>query len=519
MKILIVSFDKGLVKKLKNLLPTHEIIEVKNGEEAIKTVRTEVDVVIYDAISGALSEEDINNMYKQRFGEAKFVILVDDLFPVDMGNILTPNKVRLSREDEIDKVPEVIEGKFMPEYAEEGAGLGGADVVGEPQIQQELPVSEPEQKEEFVIEHTSLEQNIFSPEQELTAGSETPKEEELQIPAFEKQTEDVKEETTLQEPVQEEELTDKQKEDIVSLVDSQEDGKKVLIVSFDSLLIDNIRNSLGEGFNIEVAKNTKEAMERKSDAQVVIYDAISGVIAEKGLMEMSQDANYKNKAYIILIDELFPITVDHIPLDTKIVLSREAEIHLIKEKVEEALSSVSPAQQSAVEESLPTEKPVSHEEQEPVGMFTVPSESADLGDVGEETISEDSVSTIELKAEENINIEELSASIAGDVKEEEIKEQPEEISPQKTEKQPQIPVENVTQEIKVDAEEIAKKIIDSVNFEDIVKKAIKESIDEDMISSLLRQEIESAFANVDVKSIIKEVVASIVREKVEELLS
>jgi len=214
MKILIVSFDKALVKKLKNLLPTHEIIEVKNGEEAVKTVRTD----------------------EQRFGDAKFIILVDELFPVDMGNILTPNKVRLSREDEVEKVKDIIEGGMPVERV------------------------------------------------------------------------------------------------------AAEGGSKVLVVSFDNLLIDNIRSVLGEEYQVEVAKNTKDALEKKSDAPVVIYDAISGVIAEKGLIELSQDPDYSKKAYIILIDELFPINVDNVPLDNKEVLSREAEVHLIKGKVEEAVS-------------------------------------------------------------------------------------------------------------------------------------------------------------------------------------
>ena len=56
MKVLIVSFDRSLVKQLKNVLSEYEVMDVKNGEEALSLVNTHFDVIIYDAISGALSE-------------------------------------------------------------------------------------------------------------------------------------------------------------------------------------------------------------------------------------------------------------------------------------------------------------------------------------------------------------------------------------------------------------------------------------------------------------------------------
>jgi hypothetical protein len=47
-----------------SFLSGYEVMDVKNGEEALILVATHFDVIIYDAISGALSEEDINNMYQ-----------------------------------------------------------------------------------------------------------------------------------------------------------------------------------------------------------------------------------------------------------------------------------------------------------------------------------------------------------------------------------------------------------------------------------------------------------------------
>jgi len=437
MKILIVSFDKALVKKLKNLLPTHEIIEVKNGEEAVKTVRTDVDFVIYDAISGALSEEDINNMYKQRFGDAKFIILVDELFPVDMGNILTPNKVRLSREDEVEKVKDIIEGGMPVERVEETP----------PPVKEQ--VEEMPEPQEFVIEHTSMEEPVGS--------FEVPQQEEPKP---------VVEETPVNQ--------------------AAEGGSKVLVVSFDNLLIDNIRSVLGEEYQVEVAKNTKDALEKKSDAPVVIYDAISGVIAEKGLIELSQDPDYSKKAYIILIDELFPINVDNVPLDNKEVLSREAEVHLIKGKVEEAVSKVGTA-------SEPVPEPV-------------------ISDTSEDKAVEDiqPAESVTVPEMENINIEEITKEV---------------VQVQEETKKEEIPVEeppsppSVEKVEGVNTEEIVEKVIKSIDFEGIVERAVKSSINESMISELIRREIETAFANIDIQGIIKEVVAGIVRDRVEELLS
>ena len=73
MNILIVSFDKSLVKKLRDALKEYNVIDVKNGEEAINTVSSFIDIVIYDAVSGSISEEDINCMYKHKYKDSKYI--------------------------------------------------------------------------------------------------------------------------------------------------------------------------------------------------------------------------------------------------------------------------------------------------------------------------------------------------------------------------------------------------------------------------------------------------------------
>ena len=112
MNILIVSFDKSLVKKLRDALKEYNVIDVKNWEEAINTVSSFIDIVIYDAVSGSISEEDINSMYKHKFKDSKYIVLVDDLFPADMNNIMPPRKIKLMREEAAENVSSFIQRCF-----------------------------------------------------------------------------------------------------------------------------------------------------------------------------------------------------------------------------------------------------------------------------------------------------------------------------------------------------------------------------------------------------------------------
>ncbi len=108
MNILIVSFDKALVDKLRDVLRDYGLVNAKNVEEVLKSEIPSVDVVIYDAVAGSISEEEINNLYRQRFKEAKYIILIDDLFPVDMNNIDPSKKIGILREEAAEKIKEVI---------------------------------------------------------------------------------------------------------------------------------------------------------------------------------------------------------------------------------------------------------------------------------------------------------------------------------------------------------------------------------------------------------------------------
>jgi len=108
MKVLIVSFDGSLVKQLQNVLSEYEVMDVKNGEEALSLANPYFDVIIYDAMSGALSEEDINKMYLQKFKDAKFVVLVDDLFPINAQNLKPQKKILIPRDSAPNQILSAI---------------------------------------------------------------------------------------------------------------------------------------------------------------------------------------------------------------------------------------------------------------------------------------------------------------------------------------------------------------------------------------------------------------------------
>jgi len=112
MKVLIISFDKTLSEKLKELLlKNHEVFTVKNTEEALTLIPSEIDVIVFDAISGAVSEEEINQLYNQKFSKQNYIILYNNLFPVDENNIQPLNKVLVLRDKALEKVPALIEGE------------------------------------------------------------------------------------------------------------------------------------------------------------------------------------------------------------------------------------------------------------------------------------------------------------------------------------------------------------------------------------------------------------------------
>lgn len=418
MKVLVVSFDKSLIKGIKEALKDYEIIDVKNGEEAINTVSTYVDAIVYDAISGSVSEEDINNMYQKKFKDAKYIVLVDELFPVDMNNIIVKNKVKLPREEALSRIKEAL--------------------LEEPK-EEELPTALPE------IELPSL--STTQIQEELSKELELSYMPEL--------------ESTQVQP-------------------THQKGK-LLIVSFDSTLTDTIKATLGADYDITSVKNVKEAMEKARYADVIIFDTIFGMIAQKALMEMSQSEELSQKQYILLIDELFTIDVDSIPLPYKYTFSREAQLGRAIEKARELLKAPPPIEaKPAVEESPPPPQEVS---EEVLGL-----------------------------------LDELFKEQKEEIPLEPTFEKAEEPSP-KSEKPLLEPTAIDLSHLEKTLKEHIKEVLSQKVLEEAFKDALQELSIVPYIEKVLKEEINRQLSLIDVASIIREEASKALRERLKELIT
>jgi len=283
MKVLIVSFDRSLVKRLKDALSEYEVMDVKNGEEALSLATSYFDVIIYDAISGALSEEDINNMYQQKFKDAKFVVLVDDLFPINAQNLKPQKKMLIPRESTPDQVLSAI---MAPAQETEEYQL--------PTLEFEIETHKQTVEElEGAIEITPSEQESVET---------LPFEEELKLA----------------------EAQPESKEEVSQYIpESVHPKKKVAVVSFDSTLVDSITSLLSEEFEPVAIRSFRDLESILKDVDGVIFDAISGLAAKKRLMELAKDQDIAQKPFLVLIDELFNINIDDVPLRNKHAISRE----------------------------------------------------------------------------------------------------------------------------------------------------------------------------------------------------
>ncbi|WPM32926.1 hypothetical protein IAE16_04400 [Hydrogenobacter sp. T-2] len=458
MNILIVSFDKNLVSKIKEVLSEHNLVDVKNGEEAINTVSSYMDVVIYDAVSGSISEEDINNMYKQKFKDSKYIILVDDLFPVDMNNIMPPRKVKVMRDEVATKIKDAI--------------------VSEPEAVVEEQPQEVSSGEELYLEDRDLSQPIY------TEGMMGFREFDLEIPTEPtlSQGERVFQEDTIEKPL-----------------------KKLLLVSFDTTLINNIREAISGRVEILEARNIKEALEKAKESDIILFDTISGMLAYRTLMDMSREESLAKKPYVLLIDELFTIDVGGIPLERKYSFAREAELSKAIDKVLE-LAEELPAEYLAeslmetppVWESLPAEpQPITPQEEER-GIMSLLEEIIGSG-IGEEeapALAEEATSEIEMRETSIIsegipNMESVAESIATAIKDV-IREQ-------------------------LSQEKVLSFLSSFLNPEEVGRQIA--SLLERRLEEIIGEKINEAFSRIDMSQIVREEAYKVLKEKLNELIT
>ncbi|MDQ7038925.1 MAG: hypothetical protein Q9N26_06995 [Aquificota bacterium] len=427
MRVLIVSFDKTLTENLKGALSDHEVFTAKNSEEAIKMIPSDMDVVIYDAISGAISEEDINTLYTKKFSNSKFLILYDELFPVDPNNITVLKKILVSRTED----PKTIGQKIFEEPSEEVQ-------VQEQEVQMEETV------EETVREETPVEEKPHSP------------------PA----------------------------------------GGKLLVVSFDQTLIDTIRNAVGPDLEIVSVKTVRQAIDQGKDASVVVFDAISGIIAEKGLVDMSKDETMAKKPYVILVDDLFPINVEGLPLEKKFHISRDADPSQIRDVIARAFAKGVPAEEVG---EAPQEEPAPTREEEVV--VEAPAERVE--DIVEREIPQD-IPEIEIE-----QVEEEAPALQAlekimEEKKEELREEPREVE-----------AVDVTRSVEEAIRQAVTRSLSEEKVRELLTKAIEEKMEDirSVVAEAVRSKIDQVLEEMDIKDLIRQTAYKALRDRLDELVT
>jgi DNA-binding NarL/FixJ family response regulator len=460
MKVLIVSFDRSLVKQLQNVLSEYEVMDVKNGEEALSLANPYFDVIIYDAMSGALSEEDINNMYLQKFKDAKFVVLVDDLFPINAQNLKPQKKILIPRESTPDQILSAIAA----------------------------PVQE---TEEYQLPTLELE---IETHKQIAEGLENV----IEIAPSEQESVEA---LLFEEGLKPTEVQPEFKEEVSQYIsESVHPKKKVAVVSFDSTLVDSITSLLSENFEPVVIRSFRNLESLLKDVDGVIFDAISGLTAKKRLMELAKDQDIAQKPFLVLIDELFKIRIDDVPLRKKQAISREEDPREIVEKVKELLTPLKEEETTLMQ--MPKE-------------FLENQVSVQEKEEGAET-EEFSQITKEL---EMPKLEESPLPVKKFV----LEEQKEEPTPTQ-----QRPIEKaVPTVIALEQKTEEKGSLKSLSIRQVVEEAIKEEIKKafegftpsDLARELLREELKKKIESIPLESIIREITYEVLRERLRELIT
>ncbi len=471
MKVLIVSFDRNLVKQLRNALGEYEVMDVKNVEEALNLAIPHFDVIIYDAISGALSEEDINNLYLQKFEDAKFVVLVDDLFPINAQNLKPRKKVLIPRESALDQVLSAINA----------------------------PVQETEEYQLPTLE-LEIETHKQTVEERDGAIDITPSEQEsIEALFFEKE---LKLEET--QPESEEEVSQ-------HIPEGAHLKKKVAVVSFESTLIDSITLLLSEDFEPVVIKSFRDLESILKDVDGVIFDTISGRPAEKRLMELAKDQYIAQKPFLVLVDELFNINIDDVPLRNKHVISREKEPKEIVEKFKEIivpLKEEEPTLMQMLEELIEKQEVVQEKEKDvEVEEFPQIIKEFEMPKLEESLLPMEEFAFEEQKEEPTITpqmpIQEAVPTVSA--------------WEHKTEEKDVLKSLSIRQVIEGTIKEEIKRAFEGFNPSDLARELLREELKKD-IGSMLKEEIRRAFEGFNLNDLAKELLTEELKKDIGSML-
>lgn len=514
MKILLITFDKEMENKIRQLLKDYPIVTAKNGEEALLlNLGNDVDLIIYDALAGGIAEDDINRLYDEGYKNVPYIILMDDLFPIDPSNIKPKNKKILSREVEVEKLPKVVEEVL--------SGKGAPESV------QEQPAEEAKEKTETEeVPQTTTGESSW---EELFAGVSTVK------PQTEKET---KEEPPVEEKKEEFEVAAKEEtkppaaetpktEETVSAPSVPSLKKKCLVVSFDMPLVEKIQQLLDDKCEIAVARSAKQALQKYGNDMfdIIIFDTISGVFAEKGIKDLYSRDNFKDSLYVLLLDEFFPIDIEKLPVQNLRAIKRESELDLLPEIVEKAphitleKQLFESAKVPETTEQAAEEKPLEVKEEPPVAVAEKPSEPAEvakeettkIGQIIEEQPTEEEVKTIPAAEE----VKEKPAVV------EEVKAPPREEKTAIPQTAPQVVQPQPTVTVQISEEQITKIVEQKLNEKVIplVEELIRSKLSDIYVKALARELIEEQIDPAEIKEIVREIAEPIVRETLESLLT
>jgi len=452
MKILLITFDKEMEKKIKNILKDYEIITAKNGEEALLLdIAKNVDIVIYDALAGGIAEDDINRLYENGFQNTPFIILMDDLFPIDPNNIKPELKKIISREVDLNQLP-----KLVKELAKEKG-------VSPKPSKAETPAEKKEELSWEALTPTEGEQEEEKVSTAVESAEETPSGEY---------------QTFLK--------------------------KQCLLVSFDIPLVERIKQLIGDKCDLYIAKSAKQALQKYAGRpfDIIIFDTISGVFAEKGIKDLYEQGGYKDSLYVLLLDEFLPIDVDKLPVKNLTSIRREAEIDLLPEIVEDAphitlgmvaTPSKTEEEHTPTEETTPTAEAVEHREEVPVE--SVPQSVEVQGEtVPHEEVTKEETIPSSVAAEETVFHHEV--------------EQP---------KQPAV----VQPSVEISEETIERIIEQKINEKvlPLIEELVRSKLTETYIKAIAREIIEPEIDEALIKEIVQEIAEPLVREVIDQMLT
>ncbi len=475
MKILLITFDKEMEKKIQELLKDYQIVTAKNGEEALLlNIEGDVDLVIYDALAGGIAEDDINKLYEEGFQNVPFIILMDDLFPIDPANVKPKHKKVISREVEVDKLPDLV--KEMASQKGEEKEEAPAEVSQEPIAPQEEKVQEVTAQAEEKKEEFSWEEFMGSPAS--APATESEKQGQPQEVAQE-----VKEEPKeVEAPAQ----TSTPEVGEISL------NKQCLLVSFDMSLVEKVEQLIGSKCDLHIARSAKQALQKYGGKpfDVIIFDTISGVFAEKGIRDLYEKGDYKDSLYVLLMDEFMPIDTEKLPVKNLRTVKRESELELLPEIVENAphitFGKLVEQATQGVSQEPKEEQPIEEKKEEKKEEAKAPPQPT------EETKPTPAQAQVQPQPQPTPSVQSTHQ-----------------------------PMPTATAPLGVSKEELEKLIEEKISAKvvPLIEELIRSKLSEVYVKALVREIVEPEINRELVKEIVQEIAEPIVKETLEQLLS